>query len=117
LRGRRPDAGGRGVLLPDGEHRFIGEATMSVFEESWFTCRPRDGTPRTMQHQVDAVDDIVGLWRAIDRGQFDAVIAASIATVETRACRELHMEDLVQITEQGPLLLSTALDKEHIFEI
>jgi Xaa-Pro aminopeptidase len=44
-----------------------------------------------------------------------------ISTVETRVReageRGLHMEDLVQITEQGPLLLSTAFDNERIFEI
>ena len=44
-----------------------------------------------------------------------------ISTVETRVrevgVRGLHMEDLVQITEAGPVLLTTAFDNERIFEI
>lgn len=47
--------------------------------------------------------------------------AGMISTVETRVreagSRGLHMEDLVQITESGPVLLSTAFDNERIFEI
>jgi Xaa-Pro aminopeptidase len=44
-----------------------------------------------------------------------------VSTVETRVReageRGLHMEDLVQITEQGPVVLSTAFDNETIYEV
>jgi Xaa-Pro aminopeptidase len=44
-----------------------------------------------------------------------------VSTVETRVrevgVRGLHMEDLVQITPDGPVVLSTAFDNERIFEI
>ena len=47
--------------------------------------------------------------------------AGMVSTVETRVReageRGLHMEDLVLITETGPVLLSDAFDNERIYEI
>ncbi len=101
------------MLRPGNTGRAIFEAATLLHE--------RHGLPFPYAHNGHSIGLEVHERPMISPYEDIVYASGMISTVETRVReageRGLHMEDLVQITEQGPVLLSTAFDNERIYEI
>ena len=102
-----------GMLRPGNTGRAIFEAATKLHE--------RHGLPFPYAHNGHSIGLDVHERPMISPYEDIVYAPGMISTVETRVreagVRGLHMEDLVLITEGGPVLLSTAFDNERIYEI
>lgn len=101
------------MLRPGNTGRLVFEAATRLHEEH--------GLPFPYAHNGHSIGLEVHERPMISPYEDIVYAADMVSTVETRVReageRGLHMEDLVQITHAGPVVLSTAFDNEHIFEI
>ena len=101
------------MLRPGANGRAVFEAATNLHEQH--------GLPFPYAHNGHSIGLDVHERPMISPYEDIVYAPGMVSTVETRVReageRGLHMEDLVQITAHGPVVLSTAFDNEHIYEI
>jgi Xaa-Pro aminopeptidase len=101
------------MLRPGNTGRALFEAATALHE--------RHGIPFPYAHNGHSIGLEVHERPMISPYEDIVYAPGMVSTVETRVReageRGLHMEDLVQITEHGPVVLSTAFDNEAIYEV
>lgn len=111
--------------LRDIHHRLIdmlrpGNTGKQIFEEA-ARLHERAGLPFPFAHNGHSIGLEVHEHPMISPYEETVYEAGMVSTVETRVRwvgdKGLHMEDLIAITDSGPVLLSDAFDNEEIFVI